>query len=160
MHQLKEGLFSEALQGRQAPRILDLGCGSGPNLQYWAQYKVHRAVCALSELAQTNSSGVQDARVLGVEPNSAMLPFYQDSAEQAGLRPDQLSFANGLAEELPAEDASQDLVSCTLVSCYLLQVTCRDRAAAELQCCAAGTVLGRQRREVSPGGPARAQTRR
>ena len=44
-----------------------------------------------------------------------MLPFYQDSAEQAGFRPDQLSFADGLAERLPADDDSQDLVSCTLV---------------------------------------------
>lgn len=66
--------------------------------------------------SQLTCCGTQDAHILGVDPNSAMLPFYQDSAEQAGIQPEQLSFADGLAERLPADDNSQDLVSCTLVS--------------------------------------------
>ena len=37
---LKDDLYSEALLGTSAPRILDVGCGSGPNLQLWASYQV------------------------------------------------------------------------------------------------------------------------
>ena len=59
---------------------------------------------------------MQGVHITGVDPNSAMLPFAQDSAEQAGLGTDQLSFANGIAEQLPGTAETADLVVCTLVS--------------------------------------------
>ena len=40
VHDLKDSLFSQALDGLQAPQIVDVGIGSGPNLQYLAKYKV------------------------------------------------------------------------------------------------------------------------
>lgn len=40
VHDLKESLFSQALDGLEAPQIVDVGIGSGPNLQYLAKKKV------------------------------------------------------------------------------------------------------------------------
>ena len=40
VHDLKDSLFSQALDGLQEPQVVDVGIGSGPNLQYLAKYKV------------------------------------------------------------------------------------------------------------------------
>ena len=40
VHDLKQNLFSQALKGLSAPQVVDIGIGSGPNLQYLSQTQV------------------------------------------------------------------------------------------------------------------------
>lgn len=72
--------------------ILEIGPGAGPNLRYYSK----------------------DSHWIGVEPNPYMVPYLRKAAEHAGLK---IEIRSGLAEDLPAEDASIDAVVGTLVLC-------------------------------------------
>ena len=83
----KRALFAD-LRGT----ILEIGPGTGPNLQYYA-------------------SGIH---WIGIEPNPYMYPYLRNAAERVGLRVD---LRPGIAEQLPAENGSTDAVVSTLVLC-------------------------------------------
>ncbi|HUG47505.1 MAG TPA: class I SAM-dependent methyltransferase [Candidatus Limnocylindria bacterium] len=91
----------------EAPRILDLGSGTGV-------------------LALAAAERWPQARILAADPASAMLEVAREQARAAGVADSQkLSFVVGEAERLPLADASIDVV----VSSFVLQLV-PDRAAA------------------------------
>lgn len=79
--------------------ILEIGPGTGPNLQYY-------------------SSGVHWT---GLEPNPYMYPYLDQAAARSALA---VEVRTGTAEEIPAENSSVDAVVSTLVLCSV-----RDPAA-------------------------------
>lgn len=58
----------------------------------------------------------QDINLTGVDPNTQMLPYLTDTCTQQGFPSSHLTFTQGVAEALPLEDESQDVVISTLVS--------------------------------------------
>ena len=83
----KRGLFA-GLSGD----ILEIGPGAGPNLGYYPT----------------------DCRWIGVEPNPFMHPYLCQAAQRTGLR---IEIRTIVAEKLPAESESVDVVVSTLVLC-------------------------------------------
>ena len=73
-------------------KIVDIGLGTGPNLQYMPK----------------------DAQVIGVEPNEFMWPYARKKAERFNVN---LRLINGTGENIPLEDDSCDAVLTTLVMC-------------------------------------------
>ncbi|KAL6911474.1 hypothetical protein ACP4OV_000279 [Aristida adscensionis] len=82
--------------------ILELGVGTGPNFKYYA-----------------SNNGVN---VIGVDPNKHMQDYARKAAVSAGLSSSNFTFKRGVAEALPAEDNSMDLVIGTLVLCSVSNV--------------------------------------
>ncbi|CAA0828655.1 S-adenosyl-L-methionine-dependent methyltransferases superfamily protein [Striga hermonthica] len=111
----KSQLFAK-LKGKP-DNILEIGVGTGPNLKYYADYP-----------------GVN---VFGVDPNRKMEKYAQAAVENAGLMLSNFKFIQGVAEALPVDDASVDVVVGTLVLCSVNDV---DQALQEI------------RRVLKPGG--------
>lgn len=86
---LKEELFGEI---SSSDVVLDMGIGTGPNLQYMPK----------------------ETRVIGVDPNPYMKPYALEKAQKYGVT---LKFVEGVGEHLPLEDSSCDFVVCTLTLC-------------------------------------------
>ncbi|CAN6233467.1 unnamed protein product [Urochloa humidicola] len=91
----KAKLFSQLPAARK--NILELGVGTGPNFKYYA-----------------SDEGVN---VIGVDPNKHMEDYARSAAVSAGLPSSSFTFQRGVAEALPAEDNSMDVVIGTLVLC-------------------------------------------
>ncbi|CAN6274464.1 unnamed protein product [Urochloa humidicola] len=91
----KAKLFSQLSAARK--NILELGVGTGPNFKYYA-----------------SDEGVN---VIGVDPNKHMEDYARSAAVSAGLPSSSFTFKRGVAEALPAEDNSMDVVIGTLVLC-------------------------------------------
>jgi len=89
----KRALFS-GLHGR----VLEIGAGNGVNLPFFPK----------------------TVQWLGVDPNPCMAAYIAEAARRCGRRAD---FRVGVAEELPAEDASVDAVVSTLVLCCVKDPT-------------------------------------
>lgn len=102
----------QALLGDLHGTLLEIGPGTGPNLAYYPR----------------------GARWIGVEPNPHMHPYLQAEAAQRGL---QVELRDGRAEQLPAGDASVDVVVSTLVLCSVTDPT---------------RTLSEVRRVLKPGG--------
>jgi len=86
------GARKRTLLGTLHGNILEIGPGTGPNLQYYAS----------------------DVHWLGIEPNPAMYPYLQREAKRLGLT---VELREGQAERLAATDNSMDAVVGTLVLC-------------------------------------------
>ena len=86
--------FAERIPAEQMARIIDLGCGTG---------RFSRMLADLFE-----------AEVLGVEPSEMML-------EQARIKhgDERFSFALGSGEEIPADEASADMIFMSMVYHHL-----------------------------------------
>ncbi|CAN6280004.1 unnamed protein product [Urochloa humidicola] len=91
----KSKLFSQLSSAGK--NILELGVGTGPNFKYYA-----------------SDDGVN---VIGVDPNKHMEDYARSAAVSAGLPSSSFTFKRGVAEALPAEDNSMDVVIGTLVLC-------------------------------------------
>ncbi|KAG2661517.1 methyltransferase-like protein 7A isoform X1 [Panicum virgatum] len=91
----KAKLFSQL--STTGKSILELGVGTGPNFKYYA-----------------SDSGVN---IIGVDPNKHMEDYARTAAVSAGLPSSSFTFKRGVAEALPAEDNSMDVVIGTLVLC-------------------------------------------
>ncbi|KAL6635114.1 hypothetical protein ACP70R_027785 [Stipagrostis hirtigluma subsp. patula] len=91
----KAKLFSEL--STAGKNVLELGVGTGPNFKYY-----------------TSNNGVS---VIGVDPNKHMENYARKAALSAGLPSSNFTFRRGVAEALPAEDSSMDMVIGTLVLC-------------------------------------------
>ena len=90
-----EGMVADrkrTLLGTLRGEIMEIGPGTGPNLQYYPP-------------------GI---RWIGIEPNPYMYPYLHKAADRAGLGVD---LRSGTAEQLPAESGSVDAVVSTLVLC-------------------------------------------
>ena len=94
------GATKQALFGRLAGTVLEIGPGSGANLPYFGR----------------------DVRWIGIEPNPHARRRLADRAAAVGL---QAQVLDGVAERIPLPDASVDAVACSLVLC-----TVADPAAA------------------------------
>lgn len=88
MAELKRTLFAD-LQGN----VLEIGPGAGANFAYYPP-QIHW---------------------IGVEPNPYMNPYLQQEAHRRGFA--RVELRQGLAEELPVDDASMDAVVSTHVLC-------------------------------------------
>nr|CAB3448133.1 unnamed protein product [Digitaria exilis] len=93
----KAKLFSRLSTTRK--NILELGVGTGPNFKYYA----------------SNNGCI----VIGVDPNKHMENYARKTALSAGLPSSSFTFRRGVvvAEALPVEDNSMDVVIGTLVLC-------------------------------------------
>lgn len=111
----KTQLFTN-LRGK-AKKVLEIGIGTGPNLKYYA-----------------NSADIQ---VYGVDPNTKMEKFAQESAVAAGLPLSNFEFIQAVGEAIPLNDASVDAVVGTLVLCSVEEV---------------GQTLQEVKRVLKPGG--------
>ncbi|XVE91514.1 hypothetical protein REPUB_Repub01dG0016400 [Reevesia pubescens] len=96
----KSQIFGK-LRGK-AKRVLEIGIGTGPNLEYYA-----------------NGNEVQ---VFGVDPNKKMEKYARAAAAAVGLPPKNFQFIEAVAEALPLDDASVDAVVGTLVLCSVKDV--------------------------------------
>ncbi|WVZ09973.1 hypothetical protein V8G54_014503 [Vigna mungo] len=96
----KSQIFSN-LKGK-GQRILEIGIGTGPNLNYYA-------------------SG-SDVEVVGIDPNPQMEKYARSSASSAGLPPSNFKFIQAVGEAIPLSDASVDAVVGTLVLCSVKDV--------------------------------------
>lgn len=90
--------------------ILELGVGTGPNFKYYA-----------------SEDGVN---VIGVDPNKHMEKYARAAVVSAGLASSSFTFRRGVAEALPAEDNSMDVVVGTLVLCSVNNI---DMALREIK---------------------------
>nr|WOT19180.1 methyltransferase-like protein 7A-like protein 1 [Echinochloa crus-galli var. crus-galli] len=91
----KAKLFSQL--SATGKNILEPGVGTGPNFKYYA-----------------SDNGVI---VTGVDPNKHMEDYARRAAVSAGLPSSCFTFKRGVAEALPADDNSMDVVIGTLVLC-------------------------------------------
>ena len=131
----------QTARDREGPqRVLDVGIGAAPNLQYltsstgpkarlvaWkafllAEMQVLRSVLLQALIRRIGrrgslvaSSQVEGLHVIGVDPNPYMFDYARGRAQAAGLPEDALDLTIGVAESLPFTDASFDTVICTLV---------------------------------------------
>ncbi|KAJ6910033.1 hypothetical protein NC652_020900 [Populus alba x Populus x berolinensis] len=112
----KTQLFTNLIRGK-ARKVLEIGIGTGPNLKYYA-----------------NSADIQ---VYGVDPNTKMEKFAQESAVAAGLPLSNFEFIQAVGEAIPLNDASVDAVVGTLVLCSVKEV---------------GQTLQEVKRVLKPGG--------
>ncbi|KAH7570081.1 hypothetical protein ACOSP7_018010 [Xanthoceras sorbifolium] len=86
----------------QAEKVLEIGIGTGPNLNYYA----------------TDT----DVQVFGVDPNKKMEKYAQAAAVAAGLPLSNFKFEQAVGEAIPLSDASMDAVVGTLVLCSVKDV--------------------------------------
>lgn len=103
---VKEDLFSDlrshleeasaGLPTNQKASVLEIGIGTGPNLQYYDP---------------------QVTKIEGVDPNEYMKPHAEQNLVNLDFSPDDLVWHSGVAEALPQESGSMDAVVCTLVLC-------------------------------------------
>ncbi|OMO93245.1 Zinc finger, RING-type [Corchorus capsularis] len=96
----KSQIFRE-LRGK-AKRVLEIGIGTGPNLEYYADNN--------------------DVQVFGVDPNKKMEKYARTAAAAVGLPPKNFQFIEAVAEAVPLDDASVDAVVGTLVLCSVKDV--------------------------------------
>jgi len=89
--QLVQG-YKRKLFGDLSGSILELGPGTGPNLEYFPK-------------------GI---RWMGLEPNIYMHPYLRQEAQKLGFK---IELLTAYAEQIPLEDASADAVVSTLVLC-------------------------------------------
>ncbi|XVE85839.1 hypothetical protein DITRI_Ditri17bG0123600 [Diplodiscus trichospermus] len=85
-----------------AKRVLELGIGTGPNLEYYADNK--------------------EVQVFGVDPNKKMETYARAAAAAVGLPSKNFQFIEAVAEAVPLDDASVDAVVGTLVLCSVKDV--------------------------------------
>ena len=118
----KEQLFlslfdSLESKGTQPPVIVEVGIGTFPNAQYFAQYM--------------RSSKLESLDVIGIDPNDSMKQYALDNAEISGLTNlnASLRILHGVVESLPFEDNSVDAVVVTLTLC---SVSSPERAVSEI----------------------------
>ncbi|KAI9169266.1 hypothetical protein LWI28_009732 [Acer negundo] len=97
----KSQLFGNYLM-RNAEKVLEIGIGTGPNLNYYA-----------------NDTDIQ---VFGVDPNKKMEKYAQAAAVAAGLPLANFKFIQAVGEAIPLSDASVDAVVGTLVLCSVKDV--------------------------------------
>ncbi|CAE5963564.1 unnamed protein product [Arabidopsis arenosa] len=97
----KRKLF-EKLAGK-AETVLEIGVGTGPNLKYFA--------------------GNENVCVFGMDPNHKMEKYASESAREAGMKPENFRFIQGVGEAIPLDDESMDAVVATLVLCSVSDVT-------------------------------------
>ena len=88
----EEKSHKKTLIGSLHGDVLEIGPGTGPNLEYYAK----------------------DVRWTGIEPNPAMMPYAQQEAQRLGMT---IQLREGRAEQLDAADNSLDAVVSTLVLC-------------------------------------------
>lgn len=100
---VKTRLFADLLRDLQAPKILDIGVGAGPNLKY--------LTCLPA-----------GSQVVGLDPNPAMEPYCQKSAAACGLQ-DSFTFVIGDAQAMPFPSAVFDAAVITLVLCSVPDVS-------------------------------------
>ncbi|CAN8235931.1 unnamed protein product [Cochlearia groenlandica] len=96
----KKRLFNN-LTGK-AEKVLEIGVGTCPNLKYYAK---NENLC-----------------VFGMDPNQKMEKYANESAREAGLKPENFSFMQGVGEAIPLDDAYVDAVVTTLVLCSVSDV--------------------------------------
>lgn len=94
----KARLFADVMARSDAPVIVEIGAGAGPNAAYLPT----------------------GARWLAVEPNVHFHPHLRRAADAHGL---ELTILGGTAESLQLEDASADVVLSTLVLCSVEDVS-------------------------------------
>ena len=94
-HRFKTELFSHVQKNDD---VVEIGIGSAPNLQYY---------------------GSKAKRVRAVEPNAA---FFDLAATQAQWEDTTLDVVQGVAEAMPFEDNSVDVVVGTMVLCSVQSV--------------------------------------
>ena len=107
---LKSELFGSVVQhlvGLDSPTVLEVGIGTGPNLRYL--------------------QGVNNMKIIGLDPNPFMRPYLEEEAARVGLQP--VDMIPGVAEAMPIASTSIDLVICTLVLCSVTDVS---RALTEM----------------------------
>ncbi|KAK1312987.1 hypothetical protein QJS10_CPA06g00467 [Acorus calamus] len=97
---LKDKLFTQ-LKGENM-NVLELGIGTGPNLQYYA--------------------GLSGVNVFAVDPNKKMEKYAKVAATEAGLAPSNFKFIHAVGEALPVREDSMDVVIGTLVLCSVKDV--------------------------------------
>ncbi|VVA94611.1 unnamed protein product [Arabis nemorensis] len=97
----KKKLFDN-LTGK-AEKVLEIGVGTGPNLKYYAHN--------------------ENVFVYGMDPNQKMEKYACESAKEAGLKPENFRFMQGVGEAIPLDDNSVDAVVATLVLCSVSDVT-------------------------------------
>ena len=95
LHPLKQQLFETLTQDQSAREVLEIGVGPGPNFKYYSPAKEH-------------------LRVTGLDPNTEMRQYANDSAYKAGLS-DRFSFVEGSLGALPFQDGAFDAAVMTLV---------------------------------------------
>lgn len=88
----------EGLDG--ASIVVDIGIGTAPNSPYYQHV----------------------GRVVGVDPNPAVVQYAERTAAEAGLPPGRVQMVLGSAERLPLEDGTADAVVCTRVLCSVPSV--------------------------------------
>lgn len=93
----KKQLLSHVVDDAAVKDVLEVGIGSGANLPYYASRK--------------------DIQLAAVDPNPEMLHYLKATCEEVGFPVEQVSWQQGVAEELPLQDSSQDVVISTLVLC-------------------------------------------
>lgn len=102
---VKDQLFSELNNSLanipQNHRILEIGCGTGPNVGYY---------------------NPQSVVIEALDPNEYMRPYLEQNMIDAGYSPDRLKWTRGVAESLPFEDSSMDAIVCTLTLCSVRDV--------------------------------------
>jgi len=110
IHPVKEMLFqelySDTIANADTVRILDVGCGTGPNLRYY----------------------IPDRTILtALDPNPYMETYFQQNLmscpEWSGTDKSNVTWLEGAAESLPFEKGSFDAVVCTLVLCSVRDVS-------------------------------------
>ncbi|CAN7129442.1 unnamed protein product [Brassica rapa subsp. narinosa] len=86
----------------KAERVLEIGVGTGPNLKYYASN--------------------ENVFVFGMDPNQKMEKYACEAAREAGLKPENFRFMQGVGEAIPLDDNSVDAVISTLVLCSVPDV--------------------------------------
>lgn len=110
---VKDQLFSKldqalgSAEGKAPNRILEIGCGTGPNVGYY---------------------NPQSVVIEALDPNEYMRPYLEQNMIDAGYSSDRLKWTRGVAESLPFEESSMDAVVCTLTLCSVRDV---DKAVQE-----------------------------
>lgn len=97
----KRSLFQKVKSTAKAggTRVLELGMGTGPNLAYY-------------------SSDFES--IWGIDPNPYMSTYLEENIQSCGIN--NVKLVEGIAENLPFDDASFDLVVSTLVLCSVENV--------------------------------------
>lgn len=117
--QLFHSLFDSLAENRgtQSPVVVEVGMGTFPNAQYFAQ--------------SMRSSKLNSLDVIGIDPNDSMKQYALNNAETSGLMNSNVSLRimHGVAEALPFEDNSVDAVVVTLTLC---SVSNPERAVSEI----------------------------
>lgn len=116
IHPVKQMLFQQVYSDTSADvdadavRILEVGCGTGPNLQY---YRPEKTI------------------LTALDPNPYMEPYFREnlkSSNNPAWTDNNVTWLEGTAEFLPFKDGSFDAVVCILVLCSVRDV---DLAIAE-----------------------------